>query len=83
MGLDVATDISGDLVDLAAEAAKLILPLWKTELVVTAKADESQSLDNNLKMQNSTNNLKQFNRLQQRFNQPAEQRKGAPAGGFR
>src|SRR5271156_6121237 len=41
MGLDVATDISGDLVELAAEAAKLILPLWKTELVVTAKADES------------------------------------------
>src|ERR1700761_3970321 len=41
MGLDVATDISGDLADLAAEAARAILPLWKTELVVTAKADES------------------------------------------
>ncbi len=47
------------------------------------KANSNESLDNNLKMQNSSNNLKQFNRLQQRFNQPAEQRKGAPAGGFR
>src|SRR5579862_8583578 len=41
MGLDVATDISGDLAELAAEAGRAILPLWKTELVVTAKADES------------------------------------------
>ena len=33
-------------------------------------------------MQNSANNLKQLNRLQQRFNQPPEMRKGAPAGDF-
>ena len=43
----------------------------------------NQALDSNLKMQNDTNNLKQINRLQQRYNQPAEMRKGAPAGGFR
>ena len=42
MGLDVATpDIAAELVDLAAAASRLILPLWKTGLVVTAKADES------------------------------------------
>ncbi len=45
--------------------------------------DANQALDSNLKMQNSTNNLKQLNRLQQRYNQPPEMRKGAPAGGFR
>ncbi len=43
----------------------------------------NQALDGNLKSQNATNNLKQLNRLQQRYNQPAEMRKGAPAGGFR
>ena len=36
----------------------------------------------NLKMQNSANNLKQLQRLQQRYNPPAEMRKGAPAGNF-
>jgi 3'(2'), 5'-bisphosphate nucleotidase len=41
MGLDGATDIGADLADLAAEAGRLILPLWKTELTVTAKADQS------------------------------------------
>ena len=42
MGLDVATrDIGADLADLAAEAAKLILPLWRTDLEVIAKADQS------------------------------------------
>jgi 3'(2'), 5'-bisphosphate nucleotidase len=41
MGLDVATDIGADLADLAAEAGRLILPLWKTGLTVTAKADDS------------------------------------------
>ena len=44
---------------------------------------QSQDLDSNLKMQNSANNLKQLNRLQQRYNPPPEMRKGAPAGGFR
>ena len=38
----------------------------------------SQDLDSNLKSQNSANNLKQLNRLQQRYNQPAEMQKGAP-----
>ena len=47
------------------------------------KAAPNQSLDSNLKMQNDSNNLKQINRLQQRYNQPPEMRKGAPAGGFR
>ena len=42
MGLDVATpDIAAELVDLAAAASRLILPLWKSGLEVTAKADES------------------------------------------
>ena len=42
MGLDVANpDIAAELVDLAAAASRLILPLWKSGLVVTAKADES------------------------------------------
>jgi 3'(2'), 5'-bisphosphate nucleotidase len=41
MGLDIATDIAADLTDLAAEAGRLILPLWKTGIAVTAKADES------------------------------------------
>ena len=41
MDLDVATDIAADLADLAAEAGRLILPLWKTGLTVTSKADES------------------------------------------
>ena len=43
----------------------------------------NQALDSNLKLQNESNNLKQINRLQQRYNQPPEMRKGAPAGGFR
>jgi 3'(2'), 5'-bisphosphate nucleotidase len=42
MGLDVSTrDIGADLADLAAEAGRLILPLWRTELEVVAKADNS------------------------------------------
>jgi 3'(2'), 5'-bisphosphate nucleotidase len=36
-----ATDLGADLADLAAEAAALILPLWKTGIEVTAKADNS------------------------------------------
>ncbi len=43
----------------------------------------NQALDSNLKMQNDTNSAKQINRLQQRYNQAPEMRKGAPAGGFR
>jgi len=45
--------------------------------------DTNQSLDANLKQQNSANSIRQIERLQQRYNQPAEQRKGAAAGGFR
>ena len=41
MGLDIATDIAADLTDLADEAGRLILPLWKTGITVTAKADAS------------------------------------------
>lgn len=41
MGPDVATEIGADLADLAAEAARAILPLWRTELEVSAKADKS------------------------------------------
>ena len=42
-----------------------------------------QSLDANINMQNSTNNLKQIERLQQRYDNPVEKRKGAAAGEFR
>ena len=35
------TDLGADLADLAAEAAALILPLWKSGLEVIAKADKS------------------------------------------
>jgi hypothetical protein len=48
-----------------------------------ARAAPNQALDSNLKLQNEANNLKQINRLQQRYNQPPEMRKGAAAGGFR
>lgn len=42
MAMDVATrDLGADLAELAAEAGRLILPLWKTELEVSAKADQS------------------------------------------
>src|SRR5215831_2490800 len=42
MATDVATrDLGAELADLAAEAGRLILPLWKTELEVSAKADQS------------------------------------------
>jgi 3'(2'), 5'-bisphosphate nucleotidase len=41
MGLDTATDIGEALAEIAAEAAAIILPLWRTELEVTAKADHS------------------------------------------
>ena len=44
---------------------------------------QEQSLDANLKMQNTSNNLKQIERLQQRYAPPAENNKGAPAGAFR
>jgi alpha-2-macroglobulin len=43
----------------------------------------NQSLDSNLKMQNTTNSLRQIERLQQRFAAPADKSKGAAAGGFR
>ena len=42
-----------------------------------------QSLDANLRLQNSANSLRQIERLQQRYDRPAEKRKGAPAGEFR
>ena len=41
MGLDTATDIGEALADIAAIAAAEILPLWRTELEVSAKADQS------------------------------------------
>lgn len=41
MELDVATDLGADLAEIAAEAARLILPLWRTGLEVSAKADKS------------------------------------------
>ena len=47
----------------------------------TGKAD--QSLDANLKMQNSANTIRQIDRLKQRYDQPAGKPKGAAAGGFR
>jgi hypothetical protein len=43
----------------------------------------NQSLDANLKEQNFSNSVRQVERLQQRYNPPAGNPKGAPAGGFR
>jgi hypothetical protein len=44
----------------------------------------NQALDANLKMINSSNNLKQIQRLEERYKvAPAEQPRGAPAGEFR
>jgi hypothetical protein len=34
-------------------------------------------------MQNTSNSMKQIERLQQRYAQPADKSKGAAAGGFR
>jgi hypothetical protein len=47
------------------------------------KAKPDQSLDANLKMQNSANSMRQIERLQQRYVQPAGTPPGAAAGGFR
>jgi 3'(2'), 5'-bisphosphate nucleotidase len=41
MGPDIDADIAADLADIAAEAARLILPLWRTGLTVISKADNS------------------------------------------
>jgi prepilin-type processing-associated H-X9-DG protein len=41
-----------------------------------------QSLDANLKQQNTENFTRQIKRLEQRYNQPPENLKGAPAGSF-
>jgi alpha-2-macroglobulin len=43
----------------------------------------NQSLDANLKEQNMSNSVRQVERLQQRYAPPADNRKGAQAGGFR
>ena len=49
----------------------------------SSPAGMNQSLDANLKLQNTANSIRQIERLEQRYNQPAENRKGAAAGGFR
>ena len=41
MGLGTDADIAADLADIAAEAARLILPLWRSGLEVISKADNS------------------------------------------
>jgi len=41
MGLGTDADIAADLADIAAEAARLILPLWRSGLEVVSKADNS------------------------------------------
>jgi 3'(2'), 5'-bisphosphate nucleotidase len=41
MGLNLSTDIGEALAELAADAAAVILPLWRTEIEVSAKADNS------------------------------------------
>jgi len=43
----------------------------------------NQSLDSNLKVQNTSNSIRQIERLQQRYAAPADKSKGAAAGGFR
>ena len=47
------------------------------------QANADQSLDANLRIQNATNSFKQIERLQQRYDRPADKRKGAAAGQFR
>src|SRR5262249_59425326 len=42
----------------------------------------SQSLDANFQQQNTDNFTRQIRRLEQRFNPPSENLKGAPAGSF-
>ena len=45
---------------------------------------QNQALDANLRMQNTSNNLKQIQRLQERYKSPeSDKAKGAPAGQFR
>ncbi len=45
---------------------------------------QNQALDANLRMQNTSNNLKQIRRLQERYRNPeSDKAKGAPAGQFR
>lgn len=41
MALDVGTDIGAELGEIAARAARLILPLWRTALEVVSKSDNS------------------------------------------
>jgi 3'(2'), 5'-bisphosphate nucleotidase len=41
MGQNIDADIAADLADIAAEAAALILPLWRSGLEVVSKADNS------------------------------------------
>ncbi|HUO12015.1 MAG TPA: 3'(2'),5'-bisphosphate nucleotidase CysQ [Caulobacteraceae bacterium] len=41
MGTNIDADIAADLADIAAEAARLILPLWRSGLEVISKADNS------------------------------------------
>src|ERR1700760_4830623 len=41
MGLDTATDLGEALAEIVAAASDGLLPLWKTELEVTAKSDQS------------------------------------------
>lgn len=41
MGLDNATDLGEALAEIVIAASDIILPLWKTELEVSAKADQS------------------------------------------
>ena len=67
-----------------------MLPVGGEDALVRSQKAEAapnqppgESLDSNLKSQNSANSVKQLNRLQERYNQPAQMRKGAPAGGFR
>jgi alpha-2-macroglobulin len=44
----------------------------------------NQALDANLRMQNTSNNLKQIRRLQERYRNPeSDKAKGAPVGQFR
>jgi 3'(2'), 5'-bisphosphate nucleotidase len=41
MGLDTATDLGEALAEIVIAASDVILPLWRTELEVSAKADQS------------------------------------------
>jgi tetratricopeptide (TPR) repeat protein len=57
-------------------------PQAATQAEQAGEPAQNQALDANLKTQNISNSIKQIERLKQRYSQPADKAKGAPAGAF-